>query len=64
MFKIGIEDIIKPLASKIAAFGTNPATLFDNYDENQNQRLSALELANALSKDMKITLLDDEIQTI
>ena len=45
IFKIGIEDIIKPLATKIKVFNVNIAQLFDNFDKNHNGRLSAEELA-------------------
>jgi hypothetical protein len=51
VFKIGIEDIIKPLATKINKFKVNVAQLFDKYDTNKNGRLSAEELARALKKD-------------
>lgn len=62
VFKIGIEDIIKPLQSKVNAYGVNKAMLFDKYDENKNGKLSAEELADALKKDQKLILMDDEIQ--
>lgn len=64
VFKISIEDIVKPLAYKILAFNVNIATLFDNYDQNKNGRLSAEELSKALMKDMKIQLNDDEVLVI
>lgn len=59
-----IEDIIKPLATKIKKFNVNVAELFEKYDKNQNRRLSAEELANALLKDMKIQLAEDEVAAI
>ena len=64
MFKISIEDIVKPLAFKILKFNVNMAKLFDTYDANKNGRLSAEELAKALLLDQKIQLSDDEIQVI
>lgn len=51
-----IEDIIKPLATKIQKFKVNVSSLFERYDKNQNRKLSAEELALALEKDMKLTL--------
>lgn len=59
-----IEDIIKPLATKIRAFKVNVSSLFEKYDKNQNRRLSAEELAQALKNDMKLDLQDDEINAI
>jgi hypothetical protein len=32
VFKVGIEDIIKPLATKINKFNVNISQLFDAYD--------------------------------
>ena len=51
-FKIGIEDIVKPLATKILKFNVNISQLFDKYDTNKNGRLSAEELSKALKNDM------------
>ena len=42
-----IEDIIKPLATKIRLFKIPVNRLFEKYDKNQNKRLSAEELAYA-----------------
>ena len=60
-FVCSIEDIIKPLATKIKKFNVNLSQLFEKYNKNQNRRLSPDELASALQKDMKMTLADDEI---
>lgn len=59
-----IEDIIKPLQTKINKFKVNVSELFEKYDRNKNKRLSAEELAAALQKDMKINLAEDEVQAI
>ena len=56
VFKIGIEDIIKPLATKIHKFNVNVSQLFDAYDQSKNGRLSAEELARALKNDQNIQL--------
>lgn len=64
MFKIGIEDIIKPLATKVRVFGVNISQLFDKYDANKNGRLSPDELSRALKNDFNILLQDDEILVI
>lgn len=47
-FQIGIEDIIKPLATKCMKSNINLGNLFDRYDKNKNMRLSAEELSEAL----------------
>ena len=64
VFKAGIEDIIKPLSTKIRAFNVNISQLFDKYDLNKNGKLSAEELAKALKNDFNISLVEEEIQTI
>jgi Ca2+-binding EF-hand superfamily protein len=64
VFKINIEDIIKPLATKIKVFGVNVSQLFDKYDTNGNGRLSVEELARAFKNDFNFSLQDDEIVTI
>ena len=64
VFKINIEDIVKPLATKIKVFGVNVSQLFDRYDTNGNGRLSAEELARAFKNDFNLSLQDDEIVTI
>ncbi len=45
----GIEDIIKPLATKIRKLGVNVHELFEQYDRNKNFRISAEELSMGLS---------------
>lgn len=61
IFKVSIEDIIKPLITKIREFKINPAELFDRYDQNKNGTLSAEELAVAIKKDLKTQLSDEEV---
>ena len=56
IFAINIEDIVKPLSTKIKKYNVNVAMLFEKYDKNKNGRLSARELANALYSDFKISL--------
>lgn len=41
MFVINIEDIVKPLATKVKKYNVNVAMLFEKYDKNKNGRLSA-----------------------
>jgi len=38
--------------------------MFDKYDKNKNQRLSAEELRDALISDHGITLHDEEVRTV
>lgn len=47
-FQISIEDIIKPLATKVRKLNANISKVFDDYDRNKNFRLSAEELSMGL----------------
>ena len=58
-FNLGIEDIVKPLATKARKFGVNLGVLFDKYDTDRNGRLSAEELRDALAKNRLILSPDD-----
>lgn len=49
VFQVQIEDIIKPLKTKMRIFGVKPSELFDKADEDKSFNVSAQELANALS---------------
>lgn len=64
VFKISIEDIIKPLKGKMDAYNKHPNQLFDDYDMNKNGKLSANELAEAIRNDFNFILEDDEIRTL
>lgn len=55
-FKIGIEDIIKPLATMIKIHNVNTGLLFEKYDQDKNFRLSAKELGDAFRIDHNIRL--------
>ncbi len=61
---INIEDIIKPLVTKIKKFGVNMSELFDKYDKSKNRKLSADELAFALKNDMRMELGPEEVHAI
>jgi Ca2+-binding EF-hand superfamily protein len=50
--------------TKIKKFNINISELFEKYDKNKNRRLSAEELARALKNDMRIELIDEEINAI
>jgi Ca2+-binding EF-hand superfamily protein len=63
-FNLNIEDIIKPLATKVKKFNVNIPLLFDKYDKNKNQRLSAEELKDALNEDHGIVLHEEEVRTV
>ena len=60
-FQCSIEDMIKPLMTKIKKFNVKIPELFDRYDRNKNGRLSADELASALEKDMHITMEKEDV---
>jgi Ca2+-binding EF-hand superfamily protein len=47
-FSITIEDIIKPLATKLKRFKYTTGELFDKADKNHNFHISAQELADAV----------------
>ena len=59
-FNLSIEDIVKPLATKIRKFNVNLNWLFDKYDTDKNGRLSAEELRDALAKN-KLILSNDDV---
>ena len=59
-FQLGIEDIVKPLVTKAKKFKVDIGELFDKYDTDKNQRLSAEELRNALKKN-NISLSNDDV---
>lgn len=49
-FQIQIEDIIKPLATKLKKFNYTISELFDNADSNNNFSIDAQELAAAVKR--------------
>ena len=61
---INIEDIIKPLITKIKKFRVNLSELFEKYDKSKNKKLSAEELAQALKNDMKMELATEEVKAV
>jgi len=67
-FQIQIEDIIKPLATKIKKFNVNIGDLFEKADRDKNYQISAQEMAEAISNSsggkiklelVEIKLIDD-----
>lgn len=61
---MGIEDIIKPLATKCRKSNLNIDKLFKTYDKDGNMRLSPDELRDALFKECKIKMIGDEVKVI
>lgn len=62
-FSLGIEDIVKPLATKIKKFNVKPGELFEKYDTDKNNRLSAEELRDALARN-KLTISNEDVQVL
>ena len=62
-FSLGIEDIVKPLATKARKFNVNLGALFDKYDLDKNHRLSAEELRDALGKN-RLSLSPDDVMIL
>lgn len=65
-FSIQIEDIIKPLATKIKKFNVNIGDLFEKADKDKNYHISAEEMATAIvdSSGGKIRLERVEVKLI
>lgn len=59
-FTIGIEDLIKPLATKVKQWDLKIPILFDKVDKNKNGLLSAQEIA-LIFKNEKFEIQADEI---
>jgi Ca2+-binding EF-hand superfamily protein len=49
-FQIQIEDIIKPLTTKLNKFKVNIGAMFDKVDKDRNYRISAEEFATSISE--------------
>jgi 5-formaminoimidazole-4-carboxamide-1-beta-D-ribofuranosyl 5'-monophosphate synthetase len=47
-FQYGIEDVLKPLATYLERNKLTIGKLFEKYDQNKNQMMSAAELASAV----------------
>jgi Ca2+-binding EF-hand superfamily protein len=47
-FQCNIEDIIKPLATKLRKFNKTIGKIFQEYDNNNNGKLSAEEIKHAM----------------
>lgn len=63
-FQYGIEDIIKPMATYLKEKKLTVGSLFEKYDQNRNQMLSAKEIANAVKQILRFEMSDEEIQTL
>ena len=63
VFNLSIEDVIKPLATKIKKYPRPVGEIFDKIDKNRNGKISAEELSLALNK-AGIKVLDDDIIVI
>lgn len=59
-----IEDVIKPLKTRISRNHNAVAQIFQKYDKDHSKKLSAEELANGLRTDYKIELDPTEIRMI
>lgn len=61
---MGIEDVIKPMATKLRKFGINFGLVFDKFDSSKNNRLSSTELADAIQIHLQTDLKDEEIEIL
>lgn len=64
LFQTGIEDIIKPLVTFLARKKLTVVDLFNKYDQNKNQMMSAQELQAALKDLLKFEMSPDEVNTM
>lgn len=62
-FQVGVEDIIKPLATKVRKLKVDVGAIFDRYDNNRNFRLSAEELRDGL-RSQGVQLQEEEVRVI
>ena len=63
VFNLSIEDVIKPLATKIRKHSGNVGDIFAKIDKNRNGRVSAEELGSALNN-VGIKVLADDLIVI
>lgn len=64
LFQVGIEDIIKPLITIMERKNLRAPDIYDKYDQNRNQMLSANELAEACKEMLRFDMGKDEIKTL
>lgn len=64
IFQIGIEDIIKPLVTYMKHKKLNVTELFERYDQNKNQMMSASELKVALKELLQFDMNPEEVKTM
>ena len=61
LFQVSIEDTIKPLVTYLNRKQLNVTHVFDRYDVNKNQLLSASELQVALKDMLKFEMTTEEV---
>jgi Ca2+-binding EF-hand superfamily protein len=64
LFQVGIEDIIKPLVTYMRRKNLNVVDIYNKYDTNKNQLLSANELQTALKDMLKFEMTTEEVKTM
>lgn len=64
IFQIGIEDIIKPLVTYMKKSNMSAADLFERYDQDRNQMMSASELKVALKELLQFDMSPEEVKTM
>ena len=64
LFQIGIEDIIKPLSTYLARKNVQVSELFQSFDKDHNNMLSAQELKQAIKSKLGYEVSPDEVETM
>lgn len=63
-FQCNIEDIIKPLATKLRKFNKTIGKIFQEYDNNNNGKLSAEEIKHAMKVCVQMNLGEHEVSLL
>ena len=64
LFQTGIEDIIKPLVTCLGRAKLSVVDVFNKYDQDRNQMMSATELQAALKDILHFEMSQEEVKTM